>query len=76
MTHLDYEELLLPIERYWLEKGYPPTRRVLLGLWGVKSLASVTYRLFRMAERGLVRIDNGRVIPVKLLNKIWYLLEE
>ena len=68
-AYLDYGELIVDIETYWLHYGMPPAWRELIALWGV-SQGGVTFRVAELEKRGLIERKSGHVILKDLLVRI------
>jgi DNA-binding GntR family transcriptional regulator len=53
------------IVSHYISHGYPPSRKYLAEICGA-GLSSIQYDVYRLAALGLVSIENGHVIPVKI----------
>lgn len=54
------ETILAAIDRLSERMGYPPSLREVMGEVGLRSTATIKYRLLRMRDKGLVEFEDRK----------------
>lgn len=66
MTATD-EQIMAAIKDYTARNGYPPSMRELCEAVGIASAGSITYRLRKLRERGMVAFDDRKARTMRVI---------